>query len=741
LQKHKAPLIRPMGACKSKTVSGDGEEDKSVKVQPTKSPLSKAPSGTFSNIDNTAGAGIKDDHFANEDQLKWMNYMIIVMWPHVRKAMQKKANDKFHEKMDEELSKHSEIKLDTLELDFDPGNRPPRIFGLLVYERTQQERKGIQVDVDFSWHPDKEFTMKMNMHGSAKGFPIHAEGVGVSEMKVNGTMSCLLAPLLDYEPCVGTGQLFFLDTPQIIMKVLGMKKLGPVGKVLTSVMQGVVKNILAEGYILPHRFVQKVRKDLPLETMVTAKSPLPLGLLIIDVLEGRKLPAADTSITGKKSSDPFVEIKVGYGTFRSSTAENTLDPKWKDPPCHLFVYNVAQLVRITVHDDDVMGADILGTVIGYNVFLLAQRGEESKDGLWLDLQDQKGSPAGQIKIRVRYFDVSDLIAVPKSSPASAESRLKSRTDPSAPPFLLTVKLLGLEAEDRGDLRNTRATVEIVHPAAEEKVDTSDHNANRLMAGLESAMSWMGAKVKAVTGLGFGHLEDGVPTKRKSTKAVLWGSNRQLEDADHHVIPPMAIRAMEKLHVREGWPIEKIADMFQLERAVVETAVNMRGNFEVVWHEALHFLQPAKDPFLGKVKITVQAPASNQVRGADDRGFIGEFEIDLKEDAPEALLKGNAPHYRRIRRMLYRPRSKADKKAEDDIFAKKGTESATVQDSVEHGPAKSHEGMECTGILIEVLVELRELQAMPCELDRGQTLRDADYLRKTTLESGVRMIPE
>lgn len=725
-----------MGACKSKTVAGDGEDAKSVEVK-LKSPLDRSTTteSYSSKVNSASGA---DDHFADEDQLKWMNYMIHVMWKHVRQAMIKKANDKFHEKMDEELAKHKDITLSELDLKFDPGNRPPRIFGLLVYQRTQQERVGIQVDVDFSWHPDKDFKMQMDMRGSAKSFPIHAEGVGVSEMKVNGTMSCLLAPLLDYEPCVGTGQMFFLDTPQITMKVLGMKKLGPVGKVLTSVMEGVVKNILAEGYILPHRFVQKVRKDLPLETMVTAKSPLPLGLLVIDVLEGKNLPAADTSITGKKSSDPFVEIKVGYGRFRSSTAENTLNPKWNDPSCHLFVYNVAQLVRITVHDDDVMGADVLGTVVGYNVFLLAQEAAASQDGtIVLSLQDQAGTPLpGTIKIRVRYFDVSDLIK------HGENKKIQKTTDPAAPPVLLTVKLLGLEAEERGDLRNTRATVEILHPAAEEKVDTSAHHANRLMAGLENAMSWMSTKVKAVTGLGFGHLEDGVPTKRKSTKAVLWGSNRQLEDADHHVIPPMAIRAMEKLHIREDWSLEKIADMFQIEKDVVETAVKMRGNFEVVWHEALHFLQPAKDPYQGKVKISVQAPAVNQVRGADDRGFIGEFEIDLREDAPEALLKGNAAHCRRIRRMLYRPKSKADKKAEaEDIFGKKQDPGHNAHELMEHGPADSHEGMECTGILIEILVELRELKSMPCELDKGQSLRSKSYLLNATTQSGVRMIPE
>merc|ERR1711935_591476 len=104
-----------------------------------------------------------------------------------------------------------------------------------------------------------------------------------------------------------------------------------------------------------------------------------------------------------------------------------------------------------------------------------------------------------------------------------------------------------------------------------------------MSGFENAMSWAKTKVEAVTGVevGFGNRDDGVPVKRRSGKATLWGSQKQLEDADHHVIPPMAIRAMEKLHIREGWNCKDIAKMFGLEEKVVHTAVSLRGNFDVI----------------------------------------------------------------------------------------------------------------------------------------------------------------
>merc|ERR1711933_199775 len=92
------------------------------------------------------------------------------------------------------------------------------------------------------------------------------------------------------------------------------------------------------------------------------------------------------------------------------------------------------------------------------------------------------------------------------------------------------------------------------------------------------------------------------------------------------ISPMVVRAMERLHV-EGLQADEIAKIFAVPTDNVKKAVAMRGNFEVVWHEAVHFLQPGLDPFCGKLVVSVSAP-KNMVRGAPD-GFIGDFEIDLR----------------------------------------------------------------------------------------------------------------
>lgn len=259
-----------------------------------------------------------------------------------------------------------------------------------------------------------------------------------------------------------------------------------------------------------------------------------------------------------------------------------------------------------------------------------------------------------------------------------------------------------------------------------------------MAGLEKGMSWAKNKVKSATGVevGFGHREDGVPLKKHTGKAVLWGTSNSLQDHEHQHIPPMAIRAMEKLHIQESMPIEEVAEMFQLDVDMVRTAVEMRGNFEVVWHEALHFIQPATDPFLGSLTVGVHAPPKHQVRGADDHGFLGEFEIDLSEAATKAETEGSmesTPWRRRIRHLLYRPTGKKkDSEQQTDVFASK------------ESPSNKYPlipGHECTGVLIELMVEWRRLEAAPCQLTKGQAPKTKEELIRMTNSAGVRFIAE
>lgn len=601
------------------------------------------------------------DPAATEVHLGWLNYTTTLMWPYIRKAMMKKVRQVLREKVDEQIAKHPDVKIHEFHFDFDPGFTPPKLEGIRVYERVQEEQHSMQVDFDISWASDASFHVLFTVVGHARGFPVRAEDVGLSELAIHGTMSCLLSPLLPYEPCVATGQAFFLDSPAIHLTMSGIKRLGPIGRIITGIMESAINQVLADGFILPHRLVQNVEKNISLETMISMKSPLPEGVLRIEVLEGKNLPGADVNmLTGKRTSDVFVEVKIGFEKVRTSTISNTLDPVWSDPPGHLFVYNVDQIVRIVVEDDDVMGSDdVMGTVLGFNVYLLCKECVGKPEGGWLDVTDPQGNAAGQIRIRAAYFEIGELGKHPMPS---------QQASPSLPPYLLTVKLLGLDGPENEDLTKAFANVELIVGDDPSSHDKEKHHANRLMDGLEAAGHYAKTKAQAMKGIGFGHREDGAPIKRRSGKAIRWGSEKcKIEDdLSSQVITPMTIRVMESLCNEEGWSIKDIAAMFGVLEETVTTCVSMRGNFEVVWAEALHFLQPASNPMVGKVKVSVQVPVTNRVRGADDQGLLGCFEVDLPPDTT-----WGKPWSCRVRKDLSLPKAKSSKKKAEPEAKKRG----------------------------------------------------------------------
>merc|ERR1719401_1234256 len=74
------------------------------------------------------------------------------------------------------------------------------------------------------------------------------------------------------------------------------------------------------------------------------------------------------------------------------------------------------------------------------------------------------------------------------------------------------------------------------------------------------------------------------------------------------LAPEVVRAIEQLHYREKWDEERIASMFGIKVETVVAAAKLRTNFEVVWHEALHFVQhPGEDLFSGEVQISLHVP--------------------------------------------------------------------------------------------------------------------------------------
>mmetsp|Transcript_20203 Transcript_20203/g.47122 ORF Transcript_20203/g.47122 Transcript_20203/m.47122 type:complete len:820 (-) Transcript_20203:219-2678(-) len=731
----------------------------------------------------------KNSPCAGPDELRWINYMLNVMWPHMREVMIAKGRNEMLERAWMEMQRHKELKVQELDVEFDPGSKPPQLKGLHAYKKEQEEFTSLEVDVDVEWNPKDEFTLKPKLKGNIKGVPIDTGAVFVSGLEFSSVVSCQMSPFVDQEPCIGCMQIFFYDPPGVTMYMSGLKQMSSgIGVILKGIMEKIILRVMEEAFVLPHRLLVPVRHDLPLETLVSMKSPMPIGLLELEILEAENLIAADTSLTGKQSSDPYVEFRVGLAKMRTSTISNTLNPKWSDGPDYHFVYNLSQVIRLEVYDDDTFTDDLIGLLPGYSVYWLCQEAENKPEGQWFDLQapdtgdgKTKYKNAGRIKLRVRYLDLDDLDEGARL--LQAPPKVEAPWQPT--PFVMTVKLLGLEGDLAPGFVGSRCTVELLKPkthtsesdgedledtgpdtdgegaakekpealmkgkpsrksVAEKKPSIFQRGLNAVK-GVAKAVEHATDRVKAATGLGFGARELGIASKKRSTKARPWaGHLKEQKNSPAFAIPPMVVRAIEQLKRREQWEVQKIAEMFGVDVAAVEVAQGLRTNFAVVWSEGLHFLSKQAEPFAGAIKIDVHAaPGPVQQKDQSKRksvaavgsrslvgegGLIGSVRLDLKHET----LKGDEPWRRRVRARLRRP------KVDSNLMA-------MIQSTHEslHGEHQcdSSIGDIVPGVLIEFLVEIRATKPSSSHnhLEKEQVVLDKDELLASTRKRALQVI--
>lgn len=637
---------------------------------------------------------------AEAENLGWMNFMIKAMWPHVSKAIVKRAQSEILERAASEIERHpQQLKLKELVVDFDPGDVPPTLVGLRAYNKmrhAEQDFEGMQVDVDIHWTAEN-FLMRPRMLATGPGgIAIRVEDVAVTGMEVYATASTIFAPLITEEPCFGASQVFFLDLPDLRLTLDGLNKWPFMKKVLIAVIQRMTATVLSDCFVLPHRVMVKWKHDISLEKLVEVKSPLPLGLLEVEVLEARNLRALDVNLTSKATSDPYVTVRIGDREMRTSTIRATTSPKWPDRKDYLPVYNLAQIMKVVVFDDDVVtDDDVIGNAAFETVFAFCENmGDMSPtDGVWFPLtyfqEDGTTASAGELKLRVRFLRQQPC--------ASAQKFLIEDAAPSDCPRLLTVKLLGMEGHLAHYTENAICTVEYrpraprndaVQDVAEDakedacarsKKTRSPSYATKISTSLKTGMKSVAKatdRARSLTGLGFGRKQEGMPNILRSGKARPWSPN--LRNANGRTkslhMSPELVRAVEQLLFREKWEVERIAHMFGISVEEVRAAAELRANFETVWHEALHFRQLPEDPLLGgEVDITVSMPFGFKNRGGqvvfnressklesqdvaasgvcDSSGLVGQVRLDLSQKpiAPDTQC------CRRFRARLRRPK--------------------------------------------------------------------------------------
>eukprot|EP00927_Polykrikos_kofoidii_P035813 TRINITY_DN30335_c0_g1_i1.p1 TRINITY_DN30335_c0_g1~~TRINITY_DN30335_c0_g1_i1.p1 ORF type:complete len:797 (-),score=100.07 TRINITY_DN30335_c0_g1_i1:58-2448(-) len=789
---------------------------------------------------------------AGESDLRWMNYIATVVWPYARKAVLKRFLKEMESRILVALNKRKELSVTEFSMVIDLGNKPPSLSDIKPHRRTQDGAEALQIDVDVHFQSGPDFIISPSLKGAGPGgIPIDVQGAACASFELGGRLSLVLSPLIPQPPFFGAHQIYFCDTPVVRLKFVGFDRCGSfIANIFHNVIENEIQSWLRDNVVLPHRLVNAVRRDLSLETFISTKSPLPLGVLEVEILDAESLIASDTRITGN-TSDPFVKVRLGNCRMRTSTLASTTNPKWNDGCDYLPVYSMAQCVCIEVFDDDVLTAnDLIGWVEPIPVYWLCHAMEQeaatANDGLLLDLlhPDDKNSQsgtdrdrrAGRLRLSVRFLaplssTIADRVLAKVACAASCEEICprgpcmdlhpacmdtvrengSGESDSSAAgldtgaallrrvggvehatcePYLVSVKLFGIEGGDSSSIREPRCKVSIEsdHAPSIQYVASSEESRSSTELGEQDKGIILGTgsvsianrifgamKKKAKTGstalkskadflrrksrLTHGGQKFGMPSTQESKKGQVWA--KKLEARDGLKVAASTARAISHFHHREGWDVKRIADMFGMDVEAVKTCASMRWNFEVVWHEAFHFVtRSGKSPYGSKIQIEVVVPPHKQEDVADVSGFIGSCTVDLARvvagdakgvivgpslaegSSVSATVKAQPLWCCQVKLPLLRSASRT---GFAQLFRFSSAEESQIDTDVQSSQSPHHPVIESdafaeSGIIIEFVVEIRSLHHARADvlLDDDEPPPKTNDVTKAPRHEGVKV---
>eukprot|EP01135_Chromosphaera_perkinsii_P002105 Nk52_evm39s217 gene=Nk52_evmTU39s217 len=121
------------------------------------------------------------------------------------------------------------------------------------------------------------------------------------------------------------------------------------------------------------------------------------GLLFVTVHEARKLIAADSSLFGKGSSDPFCIVKVGDKyCYKTRTVKKSLTPSWEESFTIRTRKNAETTLNFHLFDYDRTSSD---DPLGDCSVCLEELGENNEISKWIKLNNTKH---GEVRLTLRY---------------------------------------------------------------------------------------------------------------------------------------------------------------------------------------------------------------------------------------------------------------------------------------------------------------------------------------------------
>eukprot|EP00079_Xenopus_tropicalis_P024538 XP_012817230.1 PREDICTED: extended synaptotagmin-1-like isoform X3 [Xenopus tropicalis] len=279
--------------------------------------------------------GVQDDQF---ERVTCLTVFMENMWPYLRQYLVKFLKQKIQPK----LRSRSKYLRHCSFMDIDLGTKPPQVNHMRV--QSDLEKKQIIVDLKISY----DAPVKVNI-----GF-FERHVATVNSIKLEGTFRIILAPLMGNAPLVGAMTFYFPQRPELQLEWTGFTRLLSIPGVQRLTQKMVVDKI-ATFLVSPKHITKRITSKFDVTELHFKERK---NALRIHVLGAKNLVAKDF-IT--KKSDPFVVIRGGGKTFKTSVISKTLNPRWNQIFEILFSELPGQEIVFEVFDRDEARDEPLGS--------------------------------------------------------------------------------------------------------------------------------------------------------------------------------------------------------------------------------------------------------------------------------------------------------------------------------------------------------------------------------------------
>lgn len=304
--------------------------------------------------------------YTEKEKVEWLNSLVSEVWPFMDRAASAKVKEQV-EAVFVEVLRTQKVPIRAIgfqQLTF--GEAPFRVENIYVNDKST---KYLELEMDLRWCGDANITLAVEVAGTMGEFSKVCPQI--TDISVVATTKIRLGPLCDKIPGFAAIMFCFTKQPRIKYRMNMGKALG--GSVVSGVVKPFINNILTNQLnallVWPQRMViplppsfKELYESPEIMRGVMAMGNYQQGMIKIEVIKAEKLLAADWSLRGASTSDPYVELTTdGRYTAKTKVMKKTVNPSWNQTFWLLVQEPQSQEMQVTVSDYDLgSGSEILG---------------------------------------------------------------------------------------------------------------------------------------------------------------------------------------------------------------------------------------------------------------------------------------------------------------------------------------------------------------------------------------------